>query len=111
MSRTTHVIHTAGAGLIAAGMLAFAISAGQAKSLRIENKRAVALNELKIVHKDGAKSQSFVLASDVAANGRVRAKVPAGKCLFDVIGTFEDQSSLHAMDMDLCRQNTIRLVK
>lgn len=111
MSRTTGALKLAGAGVMAASVMALTMNASAAKSLRIENKRAVALNELKIIHKDGETTQSFVLASDVVANGRVSAKVPPGKCLFDVIGTFEDQSSLHAADMDLCRQNTIRLVK
>ncbi|MBM3607468.1 MAG: hypothetical protein FJX29_03300 [Alphaproteobacteria bacterium] len=86
-------------------------SAASAKSLRIENKREVALSDLRITAKDGAQPQTYVIASDVAAGSRINAKVPPGQCLFDVTGVFADQSQLNAQDMDLCRQHTIRLVR
>lgn len=103
--------------LIAIGCIAAILGplAVQAKGLRIENKRDVALTELTIVAKDGAKDggaqQSYVLARDLPAGRVINSAVPANKCLFDVKGTFADQSTLAADDMNLCAQNTIRLVK
>ena len=83
----------------------------EARDLRIENKRAVALTELTITAKDGPTSQTYVLTKDLPA-GRVRnSAVPAKSCLFDVKGTFADQSTIAADDMNLCAQKTIRLVK
>ena len=85
--------------------------AAEAKSLRIENKRAVALTELVITTKNNGVPESFVLAQNLAAGKNIAGAVPRGKCLFDVKGTFADQSTLAAHDMDLCAQRTIRLVK
>jgi hypothetical protein len=93
-----------GAGIVFA-------SAAQANSLRIENKRGVALKELRITAKDNSGGQSFILASDLDARSNTSAKVPPGQCLFDVQGVFADDSQLNAEDMDLCRQKTIRLVE
>ena len=86
-------------------------SLAQARQLRIENRRAVALTELTITTKDGAAPQTFVLASDIAAGQSAMRNVPPRLCLFDVKGTFADQSTLAADDMDLCSQRTIRLVQ
>lgn len=98
--------------------IAFGIGAGfflaqsaQAGSLRIENKRDVALKELRITAKDGAGGSSFVLASDLEARSKTNAKIPPGQCLFDVTGFFADDSQSVTHDMDLCRQHTIRLVE
>lgn len=93
-----------GAGIVFA-------NAAQAKSLRIENKRGVALKELRITVKDDAGGQSFILASDLDARSQTNAKIPPGQCLFDVTGFFADDSQSVAHDMDLCRQHTIRLVE
>jgi hypothetical protein len=91
---------------------AFAFSSGvSAQTLRIENKRDVALSELKITHKDGEKAEAYILVRDIAGGKRVSAKVPPGKCLFDVEGVFEDKSQLNAQDMNLCAQHTLRLVE
>ena len=84
--------------------------AAQAKGLRIENKRDVALTELTITSKDGAAGETFVLARDIAPGQATTRTMPARKCLFDVKGTFADQSTLAAEDMDLCSQRTLRLV-
>lgn len=99
---------------IASGVVAAAVlSAGlaQAKSLRIENKRDVALSELKITAKDVAQPATYVLASDLAAGEKTRRSVPTASCLYDVRGTFSDKTTIAADDMDLCRQHTIRFVK
>jgi len=66
----------------------FLAQAAQAGSLRIENKRDVALKELRITAKDGAGGSSFVLASDLEARSQTNAKIPPGQCLFDVTGFF-----------------------
>jgi hypothetical protein len=94
------------------GMAVFATAfAAQAKDLRIENKRNVALTELTITAKDGGAQETFVLAKNIAPGVVTTGTVPARKCLFDLKGTFADQSTLAAEDMDLCSQRTIRLVK
>lgn len=99
---------------IATGIAAaIVLSAGfaQAKSLRIENNRDVALSELKITAKEGTEPATYVLASDLGAGERTQRNVPRESCLYDVRGTFSDNSTIAADDMDLCRQHTIRLVK
>ena len=95
-------------GALASSSLALT---ADAKSLRIENKRAVALTELVITTKNNGLPESFVLAQNLAAGRAIAGAVPRGKCLFDVKGIFADQSTLAADDMDLCSQRTIRLVK
>ena len=91
---------------------AFALSLpAMAKDLRIENKRNVALKELTIVPKAGDGSPSIVLAQNIEARRTTTGRVPAGNCLFDVKGTFADNTTLAADDMNLCAQNIIRLVE
>ena len=46
------------------------------KSLRIENRRDVALSELTIIAKDGAAQQTFLLAKNLAAGGTTTKSVP-----------------------------------
>lgn len=92
-----------------AALLAMTPIVAQAKSLRIENKRAVALTELTITAKDGA--GRFVLAKDIPARTVISRTVPRAACIYDVKGEFADQSTVVAQDMNLCGQHTIRLTQ
>lgn len=97
--------------LSVAALVAVSAVAAQAKQLRIENKRDVALEKLTIIAKSGATQQTFVLAENIEAGRVTTRSVPREHCLFDVEGVFADKSTLSAADMDLCSQHTIRLVK
>ena len=88
-----------------------AASLGEAKQLRIENKRGVALEQLIITTKTGDMSRSFILAENIDAGRVTTRNVPREHCLYDVKGVFADKSTLSADDMNLCAQHTIRLVK
>lgn len=84
-----------------------------AKTLRIENKRAVALTELTIVPKDKVKEgeASIVLVKNIPPKAVTSRSVPKAGCIFDVKGAFADQSTVTAQDMNLCGQHTIRLTE
>lgn len=110
-SNARALTHFSGAAIV--GILGALIVAPttEAKTLRIENKRVVALESLIITAKDGSQSRIFILAENIAPGSAATRPVPSAHCLFDVKGVFADQSTLAAEDMNLCAQKTIRLVE
>ncbi len=97
--------------ILAAASAALFVSTADAKQLRIENKRDVALEQLIITAKAGETQKSFILAEKIDAGKVTTRSVPREHCLYDVKGVFADKSTLSADDMNLCAQHTIRLVK
>lgn len=91
--------------------LSIGVSAAEAKQLRIENKRGVALEQLIITAKSGELRKSFILAENIDAKKVTTRSVPREHCLYDVKGVFADKSTLAAADMNLCAQTIIRLVE
>jgi hypothetical protein len=91
--------------------LALGVSVAEARQLRIENKRGVALEQLVITAKSGEMRKSFILAENLDAKKVTTRSVPPEHCLYDVKGVFADKSTLAAADMNLCAQTIIRLVE
>ena len=80
-------------------------------ALLIVNQRDATLVELTATPK-GRKGESQVIASDVAAGGEAKGRLDrkAG-CLFDLSGTFSDESTMEASGLDLCKDGRIKLVE
>ena len=91
--------------------LAIGVSVAEARQLRIENKRGVALEQLVITTKGGELRKSFILAENIEPKRSATRSVPREHCLYDVKGVFADKSTLAASDMNLCAQTIIRLVE
>ena len=76
----------------------------------VTNRRDATLVELTATPEKGG--NPVVLARDLAAGGKANAKLPAkAGCVFSLSGTFEDESSMDAASINLCRDGRVNLVE
>ena len=75
----------------------------------VTNRRDANLLELTATPEKGG--APVVIARDVAAGGKASGKLPpkAG-CVFSLSGSFDDESSMEAANMNLCKDGRINLV-
>ena len=78
----------------------------------VDNRRETTLIELTITPKAANSGGPVVIARGVSSGGRVNAKLPAkGGCIFDVSGSFEDESTLDVASVNLCKDPRLTLVE
>ncbi len=76
----------------------------------VTNRRGANLLELTATPTNGG--ESVVIARDVAPGARATGKLPAKVgCVFSLSGTFDDESSMQAANMNLCKDGRINLVE
>jgi hypothetical protein len=76
----------------------------------VTNRRDANLVELTATPQDGR--PAITIARDVPAGGRASGKLPpkAG-CVFSLSGTFDDESTMEATNLNLCKDGRINLVE
>ena len=80
-------------------------------TILVDNRREATLVELTISSKD-RNGGAAVIARDVSPGGRVNAKLPAkGGCIWDVSGSFDDESTLEVASVNLCKDPRLTLVE
>ena len=77
----------------------------------VDNRREANLLELTLTSRaKGVKPT--VIAKDLAAGAKLNAKLPAkGGCVYDVAGTFDDESVLEVAGVNLCKDRRLTLVE
>ena len=94
----------------AAGKAAAKLAANK-NPVIVDNRRQATLVELTITSKD-RNGGAAVIARDVSPGGRVNAKLPAkGGCVWDVSGSFDDESTLEVASVNLCKDPRLTLVE
>jgi hypothetical protein len=79
-------------------------------ALVVDNRREATLLELTATPAKGG--AAVVIARDVPAGSKASGKLPpkAG-CVFNLSGSFDDESSMDAANMNLCKDGRINLVE
>lgn len=79
-------------------------------ALVVTNQRSVNLLELTATPQNGG--AAVVISRDLAAGARANGKLPpkAG-CVFSLSGTFDDETTMDAANMNLCKDGRINLVE
>ena len=81
-------------------------------SVLVDNRRDTTLVELTLMPKGKGAGAPLVIARDVASGGKVNAKLPAkAGCVFDVSGSFDDESVLEVASVNLCKDGRLTLVE
>jgi len=77
----------------------------------VDNRREATLLELTL--KSRAKgAEDIVLAKDLGPGTKLTAKMPAkAGCVFDVAGSFDDESVLEVAGVNLCKDKRLTLVE
>ena len=76
----------------------------------VTNRRGANLVELTAMPEKGG--NPVVLARDLAAGGKASSKLPAkAGCVFSLSGTFDDDSSMDAANLNLCKDGRVNLVE
>ncbi|MDF2120353.1 hypothetical protein PY365_32810 [Roseiarcaceae bacterium H3SJ34-1] len=84
---------------------------GSPGRITLENKRAATLTELKIIGKEGAAAER-VIATNLAPGKKITVTLPARiGCIFDLAGTYDDDSTIEVADSNLCKDKALRLVE
>ena len=79
-------------------------------AIAVTNRRDANLLELTATPQNGG--APIVIARDVAAGARATGKLPPKSgCVFSLSGTFDDESSMEAANMNLCKDGRINLVE
>ncbi len=79
-------------------------------ALVITNRRSAGLVELSATPEKGG--DPIVLAHDLAAGAKSNTKLPAKSgCVFSLSGTFDDESTLEAANLNLCKDGRVNLVE
>ena len=79
-------------------------------AILVSNQRDSTLLELTATPQNGG--AEITIARDVAAGARAAGKLPAkAGCVFNLSGRFEDESSMEAANLNLCKDGRINLVE
>jgi hypothetical protein len=79
--------------------------------ITLENKRPATLTELKIIGKEGAATEK-VIATNLAPGKKITVNLPPRiGCMFDIAGTYDDDSTIEVADSNLCKDKILRLVE
>jgi len=77
----------------------------------VDNRREATLLELTIKSKAKG-AEDIVLAKDLGPGTKLTAKLPAkAGCVFDVSGSFDDESVLEVAGVNLCKDKRLTLVE
>ena len=77
----------------------------------VDNRREATLLELTIKSKAKG-AEDIVLAKDLGPGTKLTAKLPAKSgCVFDVSGSFDDESVLEVAGVNLCKDKRLTLVE
>ena len=77
----------------------------------VDNRREATLLELTLKGKAKG-AEDIVLAKDLAPGTKLTAKLPAkAGCVFDVAGSFDDESMLEVAGVNLCKDKRLTLVE
>jgi len=82
-----------------------------AADVLVDNRREATLLELSIKSKASG-AEEIVLAKDLGPGAKLTAKLPAKSgCVFDVSGSFDDESVLEVAGVNLCKDKRMTLVE
>ncbi len=82
-----------------------------AADVLVDNRREATLLELTIKSKAKG-AEDIVLATDLGPGAKLNAKFPAKSgCVFDVSGSFDDESVLEVAGVNLCKDKRMTLVE
>ena len=88
------------------------VAARDAAKVNVNNKRSSTLVELTVTSKSAANAQPQIVASGLIAGKRKTSNLTKkGGCLYDVAGSFDDESTIEVAGMDLCKDPNINLVE
>ena len=92
-------------------MIAHATS-NPARQVVIDNQRSVTLVEIRLLaSRSLADPATQPVAEDVAAGSSLVVSLPKdGGCIYDIMGSFGDASTVSRQGMDLCSDPTLRLL-
>ena len=77
----------------------------------VDNRREATLLELTLKSKAKG-AEEIVLAKDLGPGTKLSAKLPAkAGCVFDVAGSFDDESVLAVAGVNLCKDKRLTLVE
>ena len=88
------------------------VAARDAAKVNVNNKRSSTLVELTVTSNSAANAQPQMVASGLIAGKRKTSNLSKkGGCLYDVAGSFDDESTIEVAGMDLCKDPNINLVE
>ena len=88
------------------------VAARDASKININNKRGATLVELTVTSKANANANPQLIAAGLLSGKKKTSNLAKkGGCLYDVSGTFDDESTIEVAGMDLCKDTTINLVE
>ena len=77
----------------------------------VDNRREATLLELSLKPKAKG-AEDIVLAKDLGPGTKLNAKLPPKSgCVFDVAGSFDDESTLEVAGVNLCKDKRLTLVE
>ncbi|PSC02753.1 hypothetical protein SLNSH_22500 [Alsobacter soli] len=85
---------------------------GGALKITVTNKRSVAITSLGFLPPGADTGGSNLLKKPLAPGKSIVLTVPAkkGECLFDILGSYEDELEISGSSMDVCKDHQLTLV-